>query len=373
MAEVSARLDGPAGARGDTAAGAPALTGGVLYPVQYARAFAALAVFLYHISATVSSTFDGADVRVDAVGAAGVDLFFVVSGFIIALVVSRGGAFRPGRFLLARWWRVAPLYWFVTLALFALVATRPDLLQSTDADPWRLLRSLLFVPDDGSPILLVGWTLNYEMFFYALAALFAGLGDRRLVWLAAALAGLVLLGALVPLPGPFGFWADPIVLEFAFGIACFHLWRWSMPWRDSPLWPLLLGAGLLALLVQFEREADASRVVLWGLPAAAILLGGLHAVRFRWEWLRRLGDWSYALYLVHLFVVVGTVRHIVPWLGPLGLPWWVHYATMTAAVLALAWALHRWIERPLAQVRFQAPHLTPRRAASRPPSGGGGR
>ncbi len=329
-------------------------SGETLYAVQYLRAFAALAVFYYHISATVHSTWSQAVVKVDAVGAAGVDLFFVISGFIMAHIVARAPAFDMRDFALRRIVRVAPIYWLVTLFVFALALASPSLFGSTRADPLQLLHSLLFVPygvgdHTTGPVLLVGWTLNYEMFFYAVVAITAGLfGDRSLLIASYVLMALAAIGLnFDPQNGYLAFYTDPILLEFVLGIACHHIWQRTRNNAGSIVFPVLLVAGVALLFLQFERAAGEGRVIYWGVPAAMILLGALHAVRIENEWLRRFGDWSYALYLTHLFVVMAFIKLVVPRVGFLDLDWKLWYAIMTVVALAGAGLTYTLIERPM--------------------------
>ena len=327
--------------------------------MQYARAFAAIAVFYYHISATVLSTYPNAEIAVDYVGAAGVDLFFVISGFIMTLVVARNRAFDPSRFMLARIGRIAPLYWLLTLTVFAVVASGAVNLNSVDTDWARLVHSLLFVPygveEFPAPILLVGWTLNYEMFFYALVAVCVGvLGDRKLIATAFLLCALTVVGASAdPVNGYIEFYTDPIVVEFAFGIACYHCHERTRTAGGHSVggkgvWWALFLSGLLLLTFQFEIDPGNMRPLYWGVPAFMLLLGGLHVVTFRSEMLRRIGDWSYAIYLLHLFVVIGTVRFALPALAEYGIPWWIYYALMTVILLVLSWIVHEAVEKPVA-------------------------
>jgi exopolysaccharide production protein ExoZ len=196
-----------------------------LYSVQYLRAAAALAVVYYHVSALSQETWGLDPERIDHVGAAGVDLFFVISGFVMAMIVGRPGAFDGREFWVRRIARVVPAYWVITFAVFALAWFMPHLFNSTTADVYTLMTSLSFLAlDQGdgntTPLLVVGWTLNYEIFFYAIVALTAGLfGDRRLHGASLLLIALVVLGLwFVPEDPSLAFYTDPILLEFVFGI-----------------------------------------------------------------------------------------------------------------------------------------------------------
>ena len=127
--------------------------------VQALRALAALLVVFEHVDMA-------------KVGAFGVDIFFVISGFVIAYV-SRTDT--PARFMLKRLFRIIPLYWSATVLVFLVACLAPWALKSTTNDLGDLIKSLLFIPymkDSGAvqPVLFLGWTLNYEMFFYAIFA-----------------------------------------------------------------------------------------------------------------------------------------------------------------------------------------------------------
>jgi exopolysaccharide production protein ExoZ len=131
-----------------------------------------MAVVLFHISVLSQETWGLDPARVDHVGAAGVDLFFVISGFIMAMIVDRSGPFDGKQFWIRRIARVVPAYWAITLFVFALALVMPSLFQSTEASLAHLIVSMAFLAfDTGAgftgPLMVVGWTLNYEMFFYA--------------------------------------------------------------------------------------------------------------------------------------------------------------------------------------------------------------
>src|SRR5205085_6006264 len=166
-------------------------------------------------------------------GAAGVDLFFVISGFV--MVYSSEALFGrldgPVRFFLRRLARIAPLYWVVTIAIILYIYAAHGATLWTIYSPGSLLASFLFWPYprlDGLafPVHLLGWTLNYEMFFYAVFA-FAILLPRRaaVATVCVAFAALVTIGQLYSLPLPFGFWANSIILEFCYGMLIALLYR----------------------------------------------------------------------------------------------------------------------------------------------------
>ena len=252
-------------------AGQSPVSSETLYPVQYLRAAAALVVVFYHVSVLSQKTWGLDPDRIDYVGAAGVDLFFVISGFVMAMIVARPGAFDGREFWIRRIARVVPAYWVITFVVFALALAMPSLFSSTTADLPSLVTSLFFVAldhgdGDTVPLLVVGWTLNYEIFFYACVALTAGLfADRRLIGASILMICLVAAGLWLKPENPsLVFYTDPILLEFVFGILVFQTWsgtREAGPgftpllvfWPERHCWPCN-GKGRLAIFVSSSGE-----------------------------------------------------------------------------------------------------------------------
>jgi len=291
-----------------------------LYSIQYLRAFAAYFVVLFHISASLNSQTGGNVVF--AVGAVGVDIFFVLSGFLMAMIVAENHEIDT-RFLMRRFLRIAPLYYLVTLVLFTLAVLSPFLVQAGKASFGHLLASLLFVPfpsASGSvtPILTLGWTLNYEMFFYFLIALTTFLfRDRTLGLTVIFMVVLVIAGHFADLGPVWDFYTDPIILEFAAGILVYRYIFCDKRPRNSGIFAFLIAGGLLALAIDPQTFPGSERLIRWGMPATLIVTGGIFALNFRIEWLKKLGDWSYSTYLVHIYIVQLMVKVLVPggWSG----------------------------------------------------------
>ncbi len=96
----------------------------------------------------------------------------------------------------------------------------------------------------------------------------------------------------------------------------------------------------------------------------AVLYGGLGALTFTSPLLARLGDWSYALYITHVFVVTFYIKHLMSAIHPISLPWQAHYLIMTVAALAVAAVFYTLVERPLSRLmlawlRRPRPHPVP--------------
>jgi len=350
-----------------------------LLAVQILRGLAALSVALLHAehdAVALAATRGRAWApSVDFPWAAGVDIFFVISGFV--MVHAANGLFgRPGSrgvFLARRVARIVPLYWAVTTLYLAVALAAPGLLNSAILEPWPILASYLFIPfarPDGlaQPLYSLGWTLNYEMFFYGLFALAIAWPYRRaMVILGAMLLALVTLGVLFRLPQPFAFWTEPILIEFAFGLALGHLrTRGVVTGRVGQAVLAVAGLALLSLdLARPDAVLAAPRALAWGLPAALLVAAaclGRKEVPVRNPFVRfgiSLGDASYALYLLHPFAVRGvralaTATGLDAALGPVG---YIALA-LAGAILASLFAF-RFFERPAtawARRRIQSWH-----------------
>jgi exopolysaccharide production protein ExoZ len=250
-------------------------------------------------------------------GSGGVDLFFVISGFIMVHTTLHRPT-RPAHFLLGRITRIVPLYWLATLAVWSVALIAPALLRGTSADPFQLLKSLFFVPfvknsGEVQPVLFVGWTLNLEMFFYALFAMGLTFANRRagILSVVAILAGVVAAAAAFqPRSVVAQFYAGPMLLEFAGGMLFGLLAQPSASQPESPSWRaarigICIGA-LLAIVAIPGYLPALPRVITAGIPAvvcvaAAVFLNHSGTVITN-RTLLTLGDASYSIYLTHAFV-----------------------------------------------------------------------
>jgi exopolysaccharide production protein ExoZ len=303
--------------------------------VQALRAIAALAVVLCHfdqLNAWLAGRKD--PYPLDQLSS-GVDLFFVISGFV--MVYSSGDLFgaKGGwlTFFTRRVARIVPPYW-IAMAIAVPVMSLPS-------DWGSLLGSYLFFPylsasGNFGPVYGVGWTLNFEMYFYALfsAAVFLR-RDIAVSVLCGTLCVIVLLGYLLqPSFAPLKFWSDPIIMEFAFGMALALLYI-----RGTQI-PTAIRIGLVvagvAAIIFFNNRSPPSgfRVVQWGIPAAMIFAGTVLGRDINFGWFRgpvkALGNASYALYLAHPLMIAAV---LLGW--PLGIN---RYPKMMVLFLAIVCA-----------------------------------
>ncbi|MCI5042829.1 MAG: acyltransferase [Donghicola eburneus] len=288
-----------------------------LHSIQYLRALAALAVVGLHASKRVEDQLPEAAIPLFQLGHAGVDLFFVISGFIIWFI-GRGSQQDPATFLMRRVLRIAPMYWGATLLWLLMVqATGAGWISIT---PEHVIQSLTFIPHFNAtfperiwPVLIPGWTLNYEMFFYLVFASMLILPERqRLLAIVFAMLGLVSFG-MVTLPSSAlaQAYTSPMLLEFAAGCLVAELWFRA---QGGPLRNVLmigLGVSLFAIYGPGVAESDHwSRALFFGIPAALVLSGvvGLGAAIPAMPRLEQLGDASYAIYLFHVILLVPAER-----------------------------------------------------------------
>jgi exopolysaccharide production protein ExoZ len=268
-----------------------------LLSVQMLRGIAASLVIYAHaidsqINLNIGQSIQQGFYFLDNFGAVGVDIFFVISGFIISLSARR--FLRPNGvrdFLLKRLLRIVPNYWIVTLiTLLSLLLTANSEYITTR----QMLKSVLILPifDTGwfvFPILVLGWTLAFEAYFYTVIALSLLLKRRNfIIYGIALISAFVLLGAIIkPTNHVFlRFVANPMNLEFVLGCLIGMLYTTGAKLRSSIAWgAILCGLALLSitLLIGYGEISEAERVlngdlaglrvILWGIPSALVVLG----------------------------------------------------------------------------------------------------
>jgi peptidoglycan/LPS O-acetylase OafA/YrhL len=339
----------------------------VVFNVQFLRAAAAMLVVLNHVQPMMNTNYDTA--WESRFGQFGVDIFFVISGFIMFYTnrTMRRGA---GEFLSNRLLRIVPLYWLATLALviLLLIGFHPNGLH--DVDLPSIVKSLFFVPSkfpDGRTdlILSLGWTLRYELYFYVVfaATFFLRSLEKSLAIITVFFVG----GAGVAIAfGPFGYLVDyylrPITLEFVLGgvLALFYI-RW--PSRRCG-WDALLAAGLIvggfALAVIADEFTDPTesdiRFVYFGVPAFLIVAGCLLLEKSGWRFTNGfallLGAASYSLYLFHPIFLQASVKGVrLISHSPYGLSMCSAVTTAITAALIGAILIHLLVEKRITALK----------------------
>jgi exopolysaccharide production protein ExoZ len=275
--------------------------------IQYLRAVAAGLIAFQHAMGIPAFIYYTAHF-----GTVGVDLFFMISGFIM-WTTTRDNARGLGAFWLARVIRIVPLYWLFTLAYVVAALVTPASFFSLKLDPVHIVKSFLFIPATHpnlglpAPVFTLGWTLNYEAFFYlffGLCLLITSLRVRFTV-LVAIFCTLVALGAWLQPTGPIlSSYLDPIMLEFLSGIILAILAPY-LARCGSLLGALLVAAGVVWIGVVYAYDMSLSRLVSHAIPSIMAVTGALMLE----PWARAhqsrigllLGDASYSIYLIHPF------------------------------------------------------------------------
>jgi len=328
----------------------------VIVSIQYLRGVAALAVVWHHATTQVPgmSEFLPWDF-----GVSGVDLFFVISGFIM-VVTTAESSITPTQFWWRRISRVVPIYWLLTLLMVCVALVAPGLFKTLRIEPLKLMQSLLFIPHFSAsfpafawPVLVPGWTLNFEMFFYAVFGASLIMPPRWRLWTVSIFfVGLTALGMFA---GPFKSamaqtYTSPMLIEFVAGALIGARWA-KRPWR-APFWLSLIkvagGATLLVLrdhgpLGQFSQAAGAALMVIGALDH--------HFSAWRSRTLQAVGDSSYSLYLTHIFTL-GLLRvafvKTVSAAPNLFIAGGFMLLALPACVI-VGWVTFRWLEAPVSR------------------------
>lgn len=256
------------------------------YSIELLRFLAATSVVFVHIP-------------IVSVGAFGVDIFFAISGFVMMLSTESSSE----NFFLKRIIRVAPTYYIFTLGVFFIALIAPSVLNNTTADFSQLVQSLLFVPFDKNgvghyPILALGWTLNYEMYFYLLFALALRFSPNHKDIVVTVLLSSIYLLTQSAESLPLAAYSSNIVFDFVLGIVVYQAYR-----NKSAIKALILISITVFSLV-LAKDFN-GRFFDLGIGAALFVYVSLYALSKvnLPAYVGVLGGYSYALYLTHLYII----------------------------------------------------------------------
>lgn len=330
--------------------------------VQILRLLAAMLVVVMHTTQAVSIhiTGTGPD-HYWAEGSAGVDIFFVISGFVMAMSTSASsgdGMSRlsaAGIFLKRRLLRIVPLYWFYTFLKAALLLALPYLATRAVLEPGHFVASLFFIPAVSplgltEPALPVGWTLNFEMLFYTVFAVAVALGAPRIKFCLLAFLLIFLARRYLPASVALTFYAQSIVFEFILGVCVAHVF---LNYRKAtPATGLFAVVAGIFFIFGIDWGASSDRLATWGCGAALAVMGAVWLEPWTvsaplaplTSRLSFLGDASYSIYLSHTFVVPAGVLA----LKHLGVASSLVIVPTIALVVVIAGCIsYVWLERPM--------------------------
>ena len=293
-----------------------------LHNVQSLRAIAALLVVLSHLpSMEIKHGGDKILPEFFRFGISGVDLFFVISGFIMVYVTwkSERSSRRSLEFLYARFTRIYPIYWMISAMVFTAWLFVPSIM-TFNPEQTNVIKSFLLWPERSFPMLKVAWTLIHELYFYIVFAAVLILPIRYMMpcltlWCAGVIGGNLL--GFSKLSPEMALVFHPLTIEFFFGATAAWLFLRNLSLGKQPQYgKICLTIGLTALIANYIYLAQTldpkkfptqwARCFHFGLPAAFITYGltAIEHEKIRLpKWSEAIGDWSYSLYLSHILAL----------------------------------------------------------------------
>jgi peptidoglycan/LPS O-acetylase OafA/YrhL len=322
------------------------------------RAVAAILVMIFHGSQMIEEQLGYSFLNYFFMaGFSGVDIFFVLSGFII-LYTSHNSNYTIAQFLKRRFIRIYPIYWVVSflLVLYFVFAPNPDQAYKTDVS--FILSSLTLFPQE-KYIVGIAWTLSYEIIFYIVFAFTYLLNPRYLLYIFILWISMILMTDFFGIKsGIFAVDAllNPIIINFAFGCLIAYIFIHK---HDFEKWRLILFSGILLFAISWVLyyvivkddptafTAPISRVYLFGFPSALIILGTAYSGSFDNKLLVYLGDASYSLYLIH-GTVLSVLLKLILYFGLAALFNNIIGALLIFAATIIAGCLiYKMVEKPL--------------------------
>ena len=320
---------------------------------QVFRFVAAFMVIILHSTFYASERL-GIKIPLYEQGSNGVRLFFVISGFVM-IISSEKFKIKAGGwkvFAIKRIIRIVPIYWIVTTYKLFILIVASSVVYHAKLDVSYILKSYFFIPAmnvDGKlqPFLGVGWTLNFEMFFYFFFTVALAFRLNTILFLSLIFIPLAILSNFINTSWPdVRFYANPIVLDFLYGMIAGQLIL-----KNKKLPPKIavavIGIGLLYLFLPQLAAKNLFENLLIGIAAFLVIYGGA-SIENLWTskpgWLIYLGGASYSLYLVH-----PLIAPLAPSLLSMFRLKWVVLSIILSIVFAIAAGtiFYKFCEKPI--------------------------
>lgn len=318
-------------------------------------------VLLFHVTSLINAQLNYEYMnKLFRFGYMGVDLFFVLSGFIISYIhrADFGTMTKSKTFFVKRFTRIFPVYWMMLIPVVIVHFVIPSFGHGNERNIVEIVQSIFLIPQNHHPILDAAWTLRHEMFFYIMFGLLFIINRNAVIFsmVLATWAGMSIYSLLFKVHNPwflFDFLFSPFNLEFLLGcLVTFVLTKYKINFKIA--WASIIfgfGLFLFSLLNEFFAYYEVVRVINWGIPSALILLGAvaievkskIHANKI----FAYLGDASYSIYLTH----VPAIYFIITIFNKLNIFSGVGYfptATLCIVlVLACGCVFYQVIEKPV--------------------------
>ena len=338
--------------------------------IQALRGIALLGVIGFHFL-SIEKKYSGGDLLLPEflyLGQSGVDLFFVISGFIMVTVTKGRFTLPRGvmRFLWGRLTRIYPTYWFYFFLTLTVFFIKPDWVNSSQGHQSQLISSFLLLPSHQLPLVMVAWSLIHELWFYLVFSIFLNFRESFLLpslltW-GAIIIVINLLVTVTNFSGIALIALHAYSLEFIIGalVALFFYQEHTsnLSTRNAILIIILipsLGLPIIHALDVLAKESLVRACVIGALYGFLVYsvttLEKLNRFSFP-KFLQFLGDISYTVYLSHILVLsaIGRLwRMATP--SPNGLlDNALACLAMLTAVVSYGWVGYRLIEYPLLQI-----------------------
>ena len=263
--------------------------------IQILRGFAAINVVLFHIilSASTYNQTTNLLLLVDNFGSSGVDIFFVISGFIITYAQSVNKK-KISEFLVLRFIRIVPLYWFLTLVFSLLFFFFSSYFRERTISLELFFYSIFFISNISltvHPVIIPGWTLEYEIIFYFLFSI--SLFFKKLKFKFIYLFIIISFAAFIL--------KEFKMLEFLFGVICAFIYlNYHMNKKNSFI---LLTISIFFFLITILNKSFLYNYLIWGLSSFLLVLSLIYLPQIKSKVFIFLGNASYSIYLIQIFTI----------------------------------------------------------------------